>query len=67
MAKVDELQDEFRSVQNAAVDPLSAIRPDDASSGRQIAAAPVPRSGALEQLADGLALGDAEVLDTPAK
>ncbi|HEY0230688.1 MAG TPA: hypothetical protein VGC55_05515 [Dokdonella sp.] len=63
IAKVYELQDNFLRVQNAAVDQLSAVPPDDSVNGKQIAALLLPRFSALDQLAQGLALGYAETLD----
>jgi len=64
-AKLYELQDHFLRVQNAAVDQLSAVPPDDSVGGKQIAAALLPRFRALDQLAQDLQGGYAEALDAP--
>jgi hypothetical protein len=62
VAKVYELQDSFLHVQEAAVDQLAALPPGGDADGRRIAAALLPRLGALAQLADGLAASYADVL-----
>lgn len=64
VAKVYELQDSFLHVQQAAVDQLAALPPagDAGADGRRVAAALLPRLGALAQLADGLAASYLEVL-----
>jgi len=66
IAKLYELQDHFLRVQNAAVDQLSAVPPDDSVNGKQVAAMLLPRFNALDQLAQSLTLGYAEALDEAA-
>jgi len=66
IAKLYELQDHFLRVQNAAVDQLSAVPPDDSVNGKQVAAMLLPRFNALDQLAQSLTRGYAEALDEAA-
>ena len=63
IAKVYELQDNLLRIQNAAVDQLASLTPDDTRTAPQIASALLPRFQVLDQLTDGLVHAYADALD----